>query len=64
MWVEGYDFNTTYVSGSGFGSVTDEKVLFTDDTVVYDPAKASQLGPLSEFYGRRVRIIRPQASQQ
>jgi hypothetical protein len=59
MWVEGYDFNTTYVSGMGFGSVTDEKPLFTADSVVYDPAKPSQMGPLSEFYGRRVRIIRP-----
>jgi hypothetical protein len=61
MWVEGYDFDTTYVSGMGFGSVTDEKVLFTDDSVVYDPSKPTQMGPLSEFYGRRVRIIRPQS---
>jgi hypothetical protein len=62
MWVEGYDFNTTYVSGMGFGSVTDEAVTFTGDSVVYDPSKPNQMGPLSEFYGRRVHVIRPQST--
>jgi hypothetical protein len=61
MWVEGYDFNTTFVSGMDFGSVTDEEVRFTQDSVVYDPSKPN--GPLSEFYGRRVRVIRPQSSR-
>jgi hypothetical protein len=63
MWVEGYDFATTYVSGMGFGSVTDESVRFTQDSVVYDPTKPNQMGPLSEFYGHRVRILRPASHQ-
>jgi hypothetical protein len=59
--IEGYDEVTTYVTGAGLGSasVTDETLLYTDDVVQFDPTNPQRLGPITEVYGRRLRIIRP-----
>jgi hypothetical protein len=60
--VQGYDYITTYLSGTAFtaASTTEEQIKFTEDVVSYDPLDATKKGPLSEYYGRRVRVLRPQ----
>jgi hypothetical protein len=63
--IEGSDEATTYITGPGLGSasVTEESLLYTDDVVQYDPTDPQRLGPITEVYGRRVRIIRPSVAQ-
>jgi hypothetical protein len=60
--VQGFDFLTTYLYGSGFSasSVTSESITNTAAIVQYDPANASLMGPISEYYARRIVLIRPQ----
>jgi hypothetical protein len=62
--VGGFDEDTTYVTGAGLGSasVTDESLLYTDDVVQFDPTNPQRLGPITEVWGRRLRIIRPSAA--
>jgi hypothetical protein len=40
--------------------VTDEEIINTAAIVQYDPANRSLMGPISEYYARRVVLIRPQ----
>jgi hypothetical protein len=60
--VEGFDFVTTYLYGPGFSaaSVTDEKITNTNAIVAYDPSQPSLMGPISEYYARRIVLVRPQ----
>jgi hypothetical protein len=60
--VEGFDFVTTYLYGSGFSasSVASESITNTATIVQYDPANPSLMGPISEYYARRIVLIRPQ----
>jgi hypothetical protein len=55
-------FLTTYLYGPGFSasSVTDEQITNTAAIVQYDPANPSLMGPISEYYARRIVLIRPQ----
>jgi hypothetical protein len=63
--IGGSDELTTYVTGTGLGaaSVTDESLLYTGDVVQFDPTNPQRLGPITEVYGRRLRIIRPSVAQ-
>ncbi len=60
--VQGFDFLTTYLYGPGFSaaSVTDEAITNTDPVVQYNPANPTLMGPVSEYYARRIRLLRPQ----
>jgi hypothetical protein len=58
--IHGYDINVTYITRAGFqaASVTDESMLFTNAIVQYSPG-SPQFAPMSNYYGRRIRLLRP-----